>query len=62
MNVKHIINQLKKCGWKKSAHLKFTNREHNYIFINAENSQHVVLWCVGGYVAKSEYLDFAYVR
>lgn len=61
MNVKHTISELKKYGWKKVKHMKFARREHNYVLVNAENSRHVVLSCVGKYVFSTMYHDFTYV-
>lgn len=47
MNVKQTISELKKYGWKKVEHMRFARREHNYVLVNAENSKHIYLMCVG---------------
>lgn len=55
-------SRAEKVRLEKAKHMKFARREHNYVLVNAENSRHVVLSCVGKYVFNTVYHDFAYVR
>lgn len=62
MNVSKTISQLKKFGWILKRHLKFNNKEHNYIFANANNTEQMVLWCVGKLVCDTSRLDFGFME